>query len=237
MSDSFPSAPATYALRPGEVHVWKVTLASSNSAITEFRRILSTSERDRADRFSFEKDQARFISCRASLRLLLSRYTAVPPDKIAFRYEPQGKPALVDAGWHFNVSHSRDLAAIAISHDAPVGIDLELIDPVFPRGDVAPEFLAPDEFTALAALPPDTQLASFFQLWTLKEALLKALGSGFSLDPRSIHIRLDVALNPTIVSAPPEFLQISLHSFHLHPGYAAALAIRTPISNPSFYAL
>jgi 4'-phosphopantetheinyl transferase len=231
-----PSAPANYAMRAGEVHVWKAPLASSNAGAGPLRGILSEAERERAGRFAFEKDQARFISARASLRLLLGRYTGTAPERIAFRYEPGGKPALAGiAGWQFNLTHSRDLAAIAVSRYDSVGIDLELIDTGFPREEVAPDILAADELRDLYALPEEGQAAYFFQLWTLKEALLKATGSGFAMDPRSIRIRLDEALDPAIVSAPPEFMHASLHRFPLHPGYAAALAVLGRVSGLGFF--
>jgi len=234
----FSSAPASYGLRPAEVHVWRVPLASTGAAVGNLHGILSTAERERAARFAFEKDQARFISCRASLRLLLSRYTGAPAEGIVFRYEPAGKPALTGiAGWQFNVSHSRDLAAIAISRYDPLGIDLELIDPNFPRGEVAPDILGVDELRDLAAMPPAAQTDYFFQLWTLKEALLKAAGAGLSLDPRNIRIRLDEALNPAIISAPPEFVHASLHRFTVETGYASALAVMARVSNLAFFSL
>ena len=236
MSDTFPSAPANYAMRAGDAHVWKVVLASNNATLGNLRGVLSASETERATRFQFEKDQARFISCRASLRMLLSRYTGAPPDKIVFRYEPEGKPALAGiAGWRFNVSHSRNLAAIAISRYDPIGVDVELIDPDFPRNDVAPDILANDELADLAALPPADQPAYFFQLWTLKEALLKAVGTGFSIDPRTIRIRLDENLNPAIISAPPNFINASLHRFSLQAGHAGALAVLSRVTNLAFF--
>jgi 4'-phosphopantetheinyl transferase len=232
------SAPANYIMRPGEIHVWQVSLASTNPALGDLTAVLSGAERERAGRFTFEKDKARFASCRASLRLLLSRYIGVPPDKIVFRYEPQGKPALAGiGGWQFNVSHSRDLAAIAISRYDAVGIDVELIDPKFPRDEVAPDILTPDELRDLAALPPEARPDYFFQLWTLKEALLKAVGGGFTLEPRDIHVRLDEGLNPEIVSAPPDFIHASLHRFSLRPGFAAALAVLGRISGLEFFDL
>ncbi len=206
--------PESYTLHPGEIHVWTVTLASTTCDLGDLPALLSEGERERAGRFVFEKDHSRFVSCRASLRMLLSRYTGMTPDKIAFRYEPHGKPAIAaGGGWQFNVSHSRDIAAIAISRFEPVGIDIELIDPLFPRDDVAPDTMAPDELQDLAALPPVAQPGWFFQLWTIKEALLKAAGAGFSLEPRDIRIRLDEELQPTIISAPPEFEHATLHQF------------------------
>jgi len=239
MPDPFPSAPANYAMRAGEVHIWKVPLAARNASLSgDLRGLLSAAEVRRAGRYKFERDEARFVSCRTSLRLLLSRYTGAPPEEIAFRYEPGGKPALAGiAGWQFNVSHSRDLAAVAISRYDALGIDLELIDAGFPRRETAPDILAADELSDLDALPPALQAAYFFQLWTLKEALLKAVGSGLSLDPREIRIRLDEALTPALISAPPEFVHASLHRFSLQAGYAAALAVLANTSGLSFFAL
>ena len=238
MPDLFHSAPGSYAIRAGEVHVWKVALASVNATLGNLRGLLSAAERERASRFQFEKDQARFISCRASLRLLLSRYTGAAPDEIAFRYESGGKPALAGiGGWQFNLSHSRDLAAVAISRYDALGIDIELVDPDFPRHEVTRDILANDELADLAALPPADQPGYFFQLWTLKEALLKAAGTGFLTDPRTIRVRLDENLNPVIISAPPEFIDATLHRFSLGSGYASALAVLARVSTLAFFAL
>jgi len=225
-------------MRAGEIHIWHVPLASCNSALGELPAVLSDGERERAARFIFEQDEARFIACRASLRLILARYTGIPPSKIIFRYEPRGKPALSGIpGWQFNVSHSRNQAAIAVTRFDPVGIDLEIIDPLFPRHEVVEEILAPDELRDLNALDPNEQTAYFFQLWTLKEALLKAVGGGFSLDPREIRIRLDQSRNPEIVSAPPDFVHATLHRFTLEPRFASALAVLASAPDLFFFTL
>jgi 4'-phosphopantetheinyl transferase len=225
----------------GTIHVWKVRLCSSHAELRELPGLLSAAEGERAGRFAFEKDHARFVSCRASLRIILGRYTGVAPEKLAFRYEAQGKPALEGlAGWQFNLSHSRDLAAIAISRNDPVGIDLELIDADFPRDDVAPDILTADELREMDARPFIDQSEYFFQLWTLKEALLKALGRGLSLEPRDIHVHLDAGLNPDLFTGPPDFMNATLRRLNLEAGYAAALAVLAPVApipNIAFFSL
>jgi 4'-phosphopantetheinyl transferase len=219
---------------PGAVHIWQFPLPSTTSALNALPSLLSHDERDRAARFVFEKDRARFIACRATLRQLLGRYTGTPPEAILFDYAPQGKPSLAsDPSWQFNVSHSRDLAAIAITRDHPLGIDLELVDPDFPVLEVAPTILTPGEQLALTALPTTTQPAHFFQLWTLKESLVKALGAGLSLDPREIHLRLP----SEILSVPPSLDQATIVPLTLHPAYAAALAILAPLPTISLFTL
>ena len=89
-----PCAPESYALRTGEAHVWRVRLASTLGETGEMRALLSDAERGRGERFAFERDQARFISCRAALRVLLGRYTGIAPKRVHFRYGTHGKPAL-----------------------------------------------------------------------------------------------------------------------------------------------
>ncbi len=232
-----PSAPQAYSLSPNELHIWKFPLASTHAALADLPALLSPDERERAARFAFEQDQARFIFCRATLRLLLARYIGQSPESILFRYKSQGKPALAGGlGWQFNVSHSRDLAAIAISRSVPVGIDLEFIDPNFPCQDTAPDVLSPDELRDLTALPPSAQPAYFFQMWTLKEALLKAVGRGFSLDPRQVHISLEDP-GPEIISAPRELKHATVESLTLDPTYAAAVALLAPHPAVSIFTL
>jgi 4'-phosphopantetheinyl transferase len=233
---NFPAAPASYTVGPGEAHVWRVPLASIHADTRQLRGLLSPSECARADRFALERDAARFISCRANLRVLLARYTGVPPERLVLRYEPYGKPSLAGAtGWQFNVSHSRDLAAIAIARYDAVGVDLERIDPGFPRAEVAPDVLSEDEMRDLAAMPAEEQAKWFFQLWTLKEALLKAAGFGFGMDPSKIRIRLNGP--PAVISAPADFNGASLQQFSLGEGYASAFAMLGRVTALSIFSL
>jgi len=225
MPEALPARPDSYELKVGHVHVWRVPLKSRNIDAGGMRAMLSEGERERAGRFAFEQERARFIACRATLRMLLGRYAGTAPERIIFRYERGGKPALTGSGgWQFNVSHSRELAAIAVSRHDAVGVDIERIDAGFPRDDVAADVLAPDELEDLRSLPEERQAAYFFQLWTMKEALLKAAGTGLSIDPVAIRIRLEDGA-PTIVSAPAECAGASLHGLSLDEGYAGAVAV------------
>lgn len=229
MLEEFSEAPQSYALQPGEIHVWGFRLASTYAEVAEIMDPLSQPEKDRASRCRFEKDQARFISGRATLRLLLGLYTGIPPEKIAFRYEAQGKPMLADSpAWQFNLSHSRELALFAIGREQPVGIDLEQIDPAFPCAEVAEDILSEAELHQLSARDPADRLPLFFQIWTAKEALLKAVGKGFSIEPKSIELRFDISSPLQIACAPAEFEGATLHSIAIREDFAAALATFTP---------
>jgi 4'-phosphopantetheinyl transferase len=164
------------------------TLASEASALSV---LLSTDELERAARFHFERDRTRFVRCRALLRQLVAQAIGRDAKSLAFRYNAYGKPELDDV--HFNVSHSANLAVIAIA-DAPIGIDVEAIDPAADVLSLARTAFSPDECAALAALPDDERISAFFRGWTRKEAYLKLLGTGFSLPSDSFTVSLDAEL-------------------------------------------
>src|SRR6476646_11075600 len=111
-----PSAPVIW---PNEVHVWRARLDMPWS--WAFDEALSLDDRTRADRFRFESDRRRFCVARASLRLILARYLKSKPGRLQIELGEYGKPYFADAkatqGLRFNLSHSHELALIAISRD------------------------------------------------------------------------------------------------------------------------
>jgi 4'-phosphopantetheinyl transferase len=169
-------------LPPGEVHVWHVDLDAVGGLAALAER-LAHDERERAARFRAERDAARFVAGRATLRSLLGRYLGADPWELAFRYGRAGKPSLVgheEAGLCFNVAHSGPLALFAVSAGADVGVDVERLRPVAELERLATRYLSPADAACLAAAAPDDRLAVFLEGWARKEALVKALGEGMT---------------------------------------------------------
>jgi 4'-phosphopantetheinyl transferase len=139
---------------------------------------LSADEETRAERFVQPRDAARYRAARGGLRRVLAGYTGQRPGDLRFDYGPQGKPFLTD-GPAFNLSHAGGWAALAVAHDTvDLGLDIEAHRPVEPA--VAERFFAPAEIAALAPLSGAAWQVGFFRLWTRKEAVIKALGTGLS---------------------------------------------------------
>lgn len=105
---------------------------------------------------------------------------ALPEDSIALARDSFGKPILADphAGYWFNCSSSGDLMLIAGSRSGPVGADVETLERCIPVWEDASREFAPAERAALAGLPPSIRPLAFARLWTAKEAVLKAAGTG-----------------------------------------------------------
>jgi 4'-phosphopantetheinyl transferase len=169
------------------VHVWAIPLTFGSSTLEELQACLSPDEAERAARFHFPLHRDRFIAGHGVLRLLLSRYLGTRPASLEFTHSANGKPSLQsqDARLHFNLAHSDDLALLAVSAGAPLGVDVERIRPLRDAEDLVARFFSPRESAAFSALPEEQKTTAFFNLWTRKEAWLKATGEGIA---HSLHL-------------------------------------------------
>lgn len=219
------------------MHIWKVPL--DGAAITDPEAsVLSSDETARANRFHFERDRARFVRCRSVLRLLLGEYLALPAPAIRFKYLTNGKPQ-VDAeqnpsALQFNVSHSAELALIAVGavgREKPLGIDIEKI-----RGDVDTNLLSERFFSSLEReglrwLPEHLRVPGFFACWTRKEALLKATGDGLSVPLADFSVSTHPDHDPEVAEIRGDSeagKQWFLADLNVEDDYRAALAVRCP---------
>jgi len=173
-----------------DLHIWQTTLDVGGDEATRLSRILSDDELARAARFRFDRDRIRYIAGRAQLRMLLADYVDAAPAELVFEYGANNKPSLAGRGPHFNLTHSGALALYAVCADVEVGIDVELYDPEFAGERIPERFFAPDEVLALRAIPEELQARGFLELWTRKEAFIKARGDGLSLALDSFSVTL-----------------------------------------------
>ena len=180
----WPAPPATVALPPDDVHVWRVRLDLPPDALAELADTLSSDEHVRAARFRFARDRARAIAARGQLRAILGRYLRRSPRRVRFASGPHGKPHLAvptgRAALRFNLAHAEDLALVAVAWRREVGVDVER-----ERGDrvdldVARRMFPPEDVRALEALAPALRQRAFFALWTAREAYAKGTGLGLS---------------------------------------------------------
>src|SRR6266849_1484908 len=116
---SWRRGPASPVIWPNEVHVWKINLKAPG--LCDHREVLSNDERVRASRFRFHTDSDRFIAARSSLRTILARYLWTQPAELDFCLNAFGKPHLAGGqdklGLRFNLSHSHDLALLAVARN------------------------------------------------------------------------------------------------------------------------
>jgi 4'-phosphopantetheinyl transferase len=169
----------------GEVLLYRADVPSlAPSIITRLNAKLSRDERGRAARFVFEKDRTVFIAAHALLRHALG--LIFEESAIGFRTNAYGKPELdlaFEHDIHFNLSHTRGMAVCAISRGHAIGVDVEAIDRSVDVEMLAQQYFAASEHELVVEAPPEQRMEIFFRLWTLKEAMLKAVGTGLAVPP------------------------------------------------------
>ena len=224
-----------YSVEPGEVHVWRTELLQPNGVLDKFWTTLEADETQRANRFHFEKHRRAFVVGRGFLRDVLSRYLDGKPKSLRFSYGEYGKPALngeqKSTRLRFNMSHSHNLALLAITADNQIGVDVEYIRADFASADIAQRFFSRAEVECFNALAREDRVASFFRCWTRKEAFIKATGKGLS---QSLD-GFDVTLAPGVAA---ELLRVEqedparwfLSDIEVGDEYAAALAVEGRVS-------
>jgi 4'-phosphopantetheinyl transferase len=224
--------PAALSLPAGEVHVWRIDLEQPDDLLERFRRTMEPYELDRAGRFYFERLQRHFVASRGFLREVLARYLEATPEELRFAYNDYGKPSLAgEDSLRFNISHSHEVALVAVARDAELGVDVEYIRADFASEDIARRFFSRLEVETFNSLPKDEQVAAFFRCWARKEAYIKAIGKGLSqpLDG------FDVTLAPHEAAAllradADDKASWSLSDIDVGPGYASALAVEGAVS-------
>jgi 4'-phosphopantetheinyl transferase len=186
------------ALVEPEIHLWVVALDAEPAEVVG---LLSRAERERAERFRFQQHRRRWMVARAALRTLLGRYLTLEPQEIQLEVTPGGKMSVETL--QFNLSHSHDLALVAVAVHTPVGVDVEIVRPIPEAPRLARRVLPPEE-AGLVEMQPD----QFLRVWTRREAWLKAEGIGLPglRRPRPADWRI-LDLDPL-------------------PGYVGALAFR-----------
>ena len=220
------------------VTVWQVSLVEPDDVVAAAAGVLSADETARAARFVFERDRHRFILARAALRHVLADCLGLRPAAVRFSYSSAGKPALDPAlapgsraTLAFNLSHSHELALIAVTHGRELGVDIEYHRELPDLMDIARRFFSPREAARLLALAPAEQPDAFFRCWTRKEAYLKARGDGIVGGLDRFDVSFEAGAIPAILSTlddPSEAARWSLLDLVPAPHYAGAVAVTGP---------
>lgn len=208
----------------GRIDLWLLSTIVEAKDREFYERILSDDERERARRFHFQTDRDRAVVARGGLRCILSSHCGKDPEKLVFRTGAHGKPALLDPSGRieFNVSHAGDCALIAVTKDAECGVDIELERPHISGKETAERSFCPREVEWLSQVE-----SGFTRLWTMKEAIMKAVGLGLAIPLNDIDVT-DVAEGRTssiqLRTAGLEPQILWLKELRLVPGYAASVA-------------
>jgi 4'-phosphopantetheinyl transferase len=210
------------------IHIWALDTGSPETVAGRFLPVLSADESSRADRFRFTKLRDSFVLTRGVLRYLLGRYLSALPASLRFSYGPKGKPALADnSRIHFNLSHSGEMAVIALTYDCAIGVDIEQLRPMTDMQEIAERFFCPEEAAEILSVPAPGREEAFFRCWTRKEAYIKAVGVGLSVPLESFRVTVRPNLPASLIHIGRDTDATEgwiLRDLSLRKGYEAAVA-------------
>jgi 4'-phosphopantetheinyl transferase len=180
---------------PDGCHLWLMDLRHPIEDV--HWQACSEAEHVRASRFRFERDASRYRAAHAQLRGLLSAALNSPAASIRWREGAHGKPHLLGhPGWHFNLSHSGDWGLLGLSRLGPIGVDIECHKAVTDLDLLVGQNFSDEEQAAWRRCPATERETFFYRTWVRKEASLKALGCGLTLEPRHVTTRCGALSDP-----------------------------------------
>lgn len=155
---------------------------------------LTSEQQQRYSKYKFLQHQEFYLKRHNFYREILGEYVAEPQ----LIYHKSGQPYLSNHKLQFSLSHSFPYALIAISkNEQIIGADLEVIKKDIPTN--LQSFLNQIELDFFATLPNSKQIEYFYKFWSSKEAILKALGTGFSFAPKNLTIEFDAKSQPQLI--------------------------------------
>jgi len=207
-----------------DIYVWRVDLAHPAADPNELKNLLANNERSRALEFKFLRDSKRFIIARAALRQILAMVLNAEPHSLQLSTGSYGKPGLAKENLRFNLSHSGDLALIAVARERELGIDVEEMRPMDDLRSIAKRFFAPQEAQRIAAMTDSATITrAFFECWTRKEAFIKATGEGLSRPLDSFRVTFFPDCLPELRIDSEDSAHWKLVNINAGPRYCAAL--------------
>lgn len=216
-----------------DIAVFRFYYAEDTTHQPDWRVLLHSDEIERGWRYHRRDDRLRSLYTRSLLRILAGRYTNQNPLAIRLTKGLRNKPELPNnLGWHINATHSGNWILLAIAKYS-VGIDVEEVKPDFTFTDVIPFSFSTQERKYIEA--DGKALVRFYELWTRKEAFVKAIGSGidetFSQVPALTGFH---KWETTKLAAAGEWI---IDSFYVAEGYPAAIAYNGSPGHLQFYTL
>ena len=229
-----------------ETHVWfcfpdEIT---DKVILDEYLSILSNEEREKYQRFHFKKDSHSYLVSHALVRKVLSRYCNVQPESWGFSFNQHGKPEIISSiecpNIKFNLSHADGVSACVVSLDDDCGVDVENIHRKNKLHTVAERMFAAEETKVMLACDDSKMQKKFFDFWTLREAYVKALGTGLGGSSKTFYFTIEAASEDesaeNIRSANINFvasknkIDMAWHFFLLAPSseYVASVAVAVP---------
>lgn len=228
-------------LNEHEVHIWKIDLDLKDIIIAElgeeYLSNLDQRERKRYENYLTEECRRQLIISHLATRDILSLYLDCPMNRIHFQYSKFNKPYLLKKDnprqVEFNLTHSGNIALLALTKVRRIGVDVEEIHTLQEQEQIEQNVLTFEELKVLSSLNESERLSNFYFLWTAKEALMKAIGEGFHFGADKVQFSLPSTLGGpldlSLENSTEEAKEWTTQNFIPQLGYVAAFSTKQPV--------
>ena len=216
-------------LNPGEIHIWSATIDERYGKLLT-QSFLSVNEKRNAARYAYDIDTFLFSIRHNLLRIILGEYLNCDPAKIKFNSNHYQKQhiAYPNTLIQFNISSSSNRFVAAFCHQHTIGVDIELIRQIDEIPQLINDYFTKEENDWINSQPENMRTSEFFQIWSKKEALVKANGKGLNIELNKMNVLSDT----TIVNGERMWHLVPLNLFD---DCAGAIAINKSNVKLSFY--
>jgi len=211
-----------------QIDVWKIKIPEFYSEEKYYYSLLNDAEKKRAEAFVTDKLTSRYTISQGALRVILADYLSIDPTNIIYSFGFHKKPFLADnpSNLQFNLTHSHDIALVAISFHDQVGVDVERLNPKILEKGLEKSIFSQNELKVFQSTSLENRTEAFFSGWTHKESLLKLSGIGLYKELQEVEVPLHpiAETSPVLFEGSEQFLQ----SFYVSEKYLAAVASTKP---------
>jgi len=175
-------------IEKSEIHLWQ--LEQEDFDLSSLQRHclawLTELELKRFQRLQFDRHRKQLLLGRVLMRVALSNYDrSMAAASWNFTHNDYGKPAISEkqnsASLYFNLSHSVEKVVLAVSRFRDIGVDVQCARKSRRIAAISQRYFSGTEADELLILPEEQRQSRFYDLWTLKEAYIKACGKGFTI--------------------------------------------------------
>ena len=197
--------------------------------------MLDAEERARLDSFRFAEHQREYLAAHALVRRDLSSRCTKAPSQWRFKKNAFGKPSPdPPCGVNFNLSHCVSIAVCATSQTGEIGLDVEPFQRAHSILEIAEDVFSTSELDQFRSIDESDRPGRALDLWTLKEAYVKAKGKGLSIPLQSFSILFNDENGIILESDPDSGEDSSLWKFCLieHDRHRIAIVVEEGCTAP-----
>jgi 4'-phosphopantetheinyl transferase len=216
-------------LKPEQVHLWTVSFDLPDRKVNELGELLSDEELKKAERFRFLHLKRQYIVFHATLRKILASYLGLNESEIVFIHNDYGKPAVAEhinpSNLQFSMSRSLETGVYAFMLNNEIGIDIERINPLPDMESIVNRHFSINEKNIFDGLDHNEKINWFYTVWTRKEALLKAVGTGLYLPLENIDVAdvVNIKIDSDLYSKDDHSLNLA--DFKAFPEFKSAICV------------